>query len=576
MKDLGDIMAYKWDLSKIYPKKEDFYFDMTLIRDKIKKLDEHREFKVDGNSLYDLMKECFLIREMNSKTLLYASLNYYTDINNKNYITMKQQAEELDIFVSNETNFIDELINIIDEDKLKEFYEECPNLGKYIYYINNTKRLGKHIINDNYNELNNSIMENSKCLVEYNKLLSSMEFGMVDDVFLNNSNVSNYLVDRRRNIRKKIFNTLNESYLKLGDKYFDIFSKLVNNKKNIAICNKYNSVLESELFNEGIEEKLIINLINSVNKNISLMNKYLSFKMRYLKIDNPKLYDINIPIVNNKDSYGIERALVIIKNSLLILGKNYVRAIDKLINDCHLDLDVNDKKHPNITFSWNTYTFMNYKDRYIDLKNLAHELGHIINSYYSLEKQPFIYSDSTVFISEVMSLVNEILLNEYLYLNAVTKEEKIFYLTKNIENFIGQVFRQTMYTEFENIVYNSKLLTLNELNNSYLELINKYYGKVISIDDDIKCEWMRVGHLYRWNYYVYKYAFGYILAFNVVKKIKKDNPDYIDFIASGDSCSNVDMLKKLGIDLYDEKLIDNSFELLEEYISLLNKISEEN
>jgi len=101
MKDLGDIMAYKWDLSKIYPKKEDFYFDMTLIRDKIKKLDEHREFKVDGNSLYDLMKECFLIREMNSKTLLYASLNYYTDINNKNYITMKQQAEELDIFVSN-------------------------------------------------------------------------------------------------------------------------------------------------------------------------------------------------------------------------------------------------------------------------------------------------------------------------------------------------------------------------------------------------------------------------------------------------------------------------------------------
>ena len=152
-------MAYKWDLRNIYIKKEDFYYDMTLVRDKIKKISEHREFKVDGNSLYELMKECFIIREINSKTLLYASLNYYIDINNDLYITMKKQAEELDNFVNNETNFIDELISIIDDDKLDDFYSECPDLLSYKYYIDNIRSLSNHLITDKYNDLNDNVIK---------------------------------------------------------------------------------------------------------------------------------------------------------------------------------------------------------------------------------------------------------------------------------------------------------------------------------------------------------------------------------------------------------------------------------
>lgn len=575
MKDLGDFMTYNWDLTKLYQNKEDFYYDMTLVRDKIKKMNEHREFKVDGNSLYLLMKDCFEIREINSKTLLYASLNYYLDINNDYYIKMKKQAEELDLFVNNETNYIDELLSIIDEDKLEEFYTECLDLSNYKYYIENIRRMSKHIINDNYDKLNDNILLKNKYLVEYNKLISSMDFGSINGIALNNSNVSSYLVDKNRDTRMISFDNINNAYIKMEDKYFDLFNNLVNVKKDISSCNKYNSVLESELFNEDINEKLINNLISSVNKKIPLMNRYLDLKMKYLNIDNPRMYDINLSMVDITDTYEIDKAMSIINKSLSILGKDYVKTVNLLFDNGCLDLQTNDRKHPTITFSWNTYTFMNYKDRYIDLKNLIHELGHIVNSYYSINKQDFIYSDSTVFTSEIMSLVNEILLNEYLYLNSKSKEQKIFYLTKNIENFISQVFRQTLYTEFENLVYNSKMLTLNDVNSGYLELINKYYGNVILIDESIKCEWMRVGHLFRWNYYVYKYAIGYILAFNVIKKIKEDNSKYIDFISSGACCSNVDMLKKLDIDLYDEDLIDNSFNLLEEYISLLEDLNEE-
>ena len=115
-------MEINWNLTELYKKKDDFYFDMTVVRDKIKKLLEHREIKIDGTNLYNLMSECFDIRRINSKTLLYASLNYYSDINNESFITMKNQAEELDGYVLEETSFIDELITFIDDDKLEEFF----------------------------------------------------------------------------------------------------------------------------------------------------------------------------------------------------------------------------------------------------------------------------------------------------------------------------------------------------------------------------------------------------------------------------------------------------------------------
>jgi len=141
-------MKYSWDLKKIYSKKEDFYYDMTLIRDKLKKLCEYKEMKIDGNTLYELMNKCFEIREINFKTLLYASLSYYTDINNEYFVKMKEQAESLDNIVNNETNFIDELINIIEYDNLNLFYEQCDQLKDYKFYIDNVKRLGKHICNN--------------------------------------------------------------------------------------------------------------------------------------------------------------------------------------------------------------------------------------------------------------------------------------------------------------------------------------------------------------------------------------------------------------------------------------------
>ena len=567
-------MEYNWNLTELYKKKDDFYFDMTVVRDKIKKLLEHREIKIDGTNLYNLMSECFDIRRINSKTLLYASLNYYSDINNESFITMKNQAEELDGYVLEETSFIDELITIIDDDKLEEFYKECTSLLDYKYYIDNVKRTVNHLGFDNIDKINSNILDINKNIVKYNTLFKDMNFGVLDGVLLNNTNVNEYLISNKRDIRKKTFLNINNSYLEKGDLFYSIYSSIIGFRKDNALLKNYNSVLENELDKDNINCSYINNLINIVNENIHIMNRYLSLKCNYLDILNPSLYDINLSMSNNTNTYSIDRAFEILDNVFIKFGKDYFNEYELIKNKNYLDLSCNDRKHPSIVFSWNNYVFMNYKERYIDLKNLSHEIGHVINYSLSLKKQSFIYSDSNVFVGEVASLVNEILLNDYLWKCSSDKEEKIFYLSKIIENFISQVYRQTMYTEFENLVYNSNQLDLDLLNDGYLSLIKKYYGNVLSIDDSIRCEWMRVGHLFRWNYYMYKYASGYLLAFNIVNNLSKDGylDKYIDFLSSGSSMDAASLLKKIDIDIYDKDIFVNSFTLLEEYINELEEL----
>ena len=566
------VYRYRWNLKSLYENQESFYYDLTLIRDKIKKLSENREFKIDGKTLYALMHECFNIREMNSKTLLYASLNYYLNVEDDQFIKMKERAEEVDSLVGDETNFIDELINLIDEEKLKQFYNDEKFLKEYAFYIDNVRRMGKHLfVND---LINDNILKINKNLVEYNNSIRNMNFGRVDESDLNNSNINQFLISSDRKVRKDTFSKLNSSYLKMGNDYFNLLMKIVDSRKIMAQEKKYASVLECELDKDGLKNIIIDNLIKSVHSNIDLVNHYLEMKMRYLKIKNPHLYDINMSISDINHEYELDDSIDILKKVFKIFGDDYIKKMDYLLTNDHLDLLTDDKKHQVITFSWNNYVFMNYRNRYIDLKNLAHELGHVINYSFSLDRQPFIYVDSTVFTGEVASLVNEVLLNDYLYNNSSNSSDKLFYLSKLIENFISQVFRQTLYTEFENVLYNSSQLDLELINDTYLNLIKKYYGGVICIDDDIRCEWMRVGHLFRWSYYVYKYAFSYIMAFAIVKKIKEENivDEYLDFLSSGCSMSNEELLKKLGIDIYDINLIDNSFNLLNDYISELEKM----
>ncbi len=472
--------------------------------------------------------------EWNLQGIFANNQSFYDEITNVKRLLediKKYEATELDSTL---------LLNLLDKKwKIKEISNNILIYGSLMYYKN---------VNDD------------ECI----------ELKRVAETFNNDVNTILKFIDRK--------------ILDLG--FEKVSSFIVENPKlEIYKLSLYNLFrLEEHIQSDEINQKIkenndCINEQLSIYNNLGLIQKYLKIKSDLLEIEEPHLYDFGVPLDSNlKIKYSLEEAKEIILKALEPLGQEYIEVV-KTLFDGHIDAELNENKHQSITFSWHTYSFMNFRGTYIDLKNMIHEIGHIVNYYLSKKEQPFIYEDSTIFVGETASIVNEILLNRYLYKNANTEEEKIFYLSKEIENYFSSVFKQTMYTEFENDLY--KIRTNSELTSEilcerYFNILKKYYGNNITYDEIANTEWTRLGHLYRWSYYPYKYATGLLMASVVVdslvdkKSLSKE--DYIKFLSAGSSQYSLDLLKILNIDLINTNIIESGFNVMAEDIKELQKV----
>lgn len=574
----------EWNLQEIIINNQSFYDEINDVKQLLEEVKKYKSTDLDSNLLLNLLDKKWNIKEICNNILIYGSLMYYKNVNDDECIELKRVAEEFTNNVNMTLKFIDRKILDLGVEKVSHFIVENPKLEIYQLALHDLFRLEGHIQSD---EINKKIKENNDKINEqlsmYNKLLSNMEYGRIkidgEEMKITSSNFAKYISSRNRNTRKQAYFSVNHAFFKKRDSFASLFNQIYGCRIENAVLEKYRSVLEKILFEENISSEMISKLIQSVNHNLSLIQQYLKIKSDFLEIEEPHLYDFGVPLDDNlKIKYSLEEAKEIILNALEPLGVEYIEVV-KILFDGHIDAELNENKHQSITFSWNTYSFMNFRGSYIDLKNMIHEIGHIVNYYFSKNEQPFIYEDSTIFVGEIASIVNEILLNRYLYKNASTKTEKIFYLSKEIENYFSSVFKQTMYTEFENDLYKIKMkseLTSEILCERYAHIIRKYYGDNVIYDEITNIEWTRLGHLYRWSYYPYKYATGLLMASVVVdslvdrKTLSKE--DYIKFLSAGSSQYSLDLLKIIHIDLINTNVIESGFNVMEKDINKLQEV----
>lgn len=574
----------EWNLQEIFTDNQSFYDEIDNIKQLLEDVKNYENIELNSTLILNLLDKKWKIKEKSNNILIYGSLMYYKNVNDDECIELKRVAETFNNDVNTILKFIDRMILNLGFEKVSSFIVENPRLEIYKLSLHNLFRLEEHIKSD---ETNQKIKENSDNINEqlsiYNNLLKDIEYGNIcvdgEEIKITSSNFAKYISSRDRDTRKQTYYAVNSSFKKEKDNFANLLNKIYGYRIENSILEKYNSVLEKILFEENINPEIISKLIESVNNNLELAQKYLQIKADLLEIEEPHLYDFNVPLDSNlKIKYSLKEAKEIILNALEPLGLEYIEVV-KTLFDGHIDAELNENKHQSITFSWHTYSFMNFRGAYIDLKNMIHEIGHIVNYYLSKKQQPFIYEDSTIFVGETASIVNEILLNRYLYKNASTKEEKIFYLSKEIENYFSSIFKQTMYTEFENDLY--KIRTNSELTSEilcekYYNILKKYYGNNISYDQIANVEWTRLGHLYRWSYYPYKYATGLLMASvvvdSLVNKKSLSKEDYIKFLSSGSSQYSLDLLKILNIDLLNSNIIESGFNVMAEDINELQKI----
>lgn len=575
-----------WDLTTLIKDEKTLDKKIEKINQRLHTLNQEKNKDLNATLLLKLLEEKEQIKEESNKILIYGSLRYYKNVNDNNTLILKTKVEEFNNEVDLKLQWIDEKILKLGKEKVIECLKKLESLKKYEFYLKNLFRMQEHNIPEEKNKI---VKENknriNKKITDYNSFIQNMKY---KEIIINNKkieltpiNYAKYLQSRDKNTRKEAYLSINEAYQEKKEAFADILNTIYQYRLENAKIKKYSSVLEQELFEENIDKQVINTLINSVNKNIPLIQKYFKIKTSLLNEKSPHLYDLNVPLdFKTTKKYTLEESIDIIKEALKPLGKEYLKVVDILL-DGHIDAEVEENKYQGLIFSWYTYSFLNFKGSYIDIKNLIHELGHIVNYYFSMKKQTYFYEDSTIFIGEIASIVNEILLNHYLLENAKTKEEKIFYLSKEIENYITSVFKQTMYTELEQELYSikeKKNLSTDILSNRYINVIKKYYGEDIKYDDVESISWAKIGHLYRFCYYPYKYATGLLMASTVVNSIFYDSAltkeEYINFLSSGSSNYSLELIKLLHIDFSDSKIIDQGFQILQKDIDLLFQLIE--
>lgn len=577
---------YTWDLSYIYKKDSDWQNDFNKVSKEIKQISNFKGILVSNakNLLNYLNLSCLLERKL-YKLYYYANLKHDQDTTNSKYQEMLgkiknliNKYEELDAYSNPE-------LMRVDYNLIKDFYKQEPKLKEYEFILENIYRFKKHILDDDTEKLLSSLSKVFDKSAETFEMLTDadMKFGMITDekgheVELTESNYRVFLQSKDRNIRKKAFEQLLGKYSEFKNTISSTFAGNVDMLTTLAKLKHYRSSLEASLFSDNVSPKVYNNLIDTINANLNVVYKYFDLKKKFLKLDEFHLYDQYVDLVKeNTKEYPFEEGKKIVLKALSVLGEDYVNNLNKAFDERWIDVYNNVGKRSGAYssgfYDTKPYVLLNYENTLNDVSTLAHELGHSMHTYYSCLNNPYQYSKYTIFVAEVASTVNELLLNLYLLNNTSDKEEKKYILSNLMDLFKATLYRQTMFAEYERDMHlkneKGEVLTNELLCNEYYKLNLKYFGPDVVVDDLIKYEWERIPHFY-YDFYVYKYVIGLSCACFIVDGIlnKKDKAleNYLKFLSSGGSDYPINELKIAGIDVTKKEVIESAIKMFDGFI----------
>lgn len=322
---------------------------------------------------------------------------------------------------------------------------------------------------------------------------------------------------------------------------------------------KFPSCLARALYEENVPVKVYDNLIDVVKKYTPLMHKYVALRKKALGLKEMHMYDMYLPIVEDMNTLtDYDKAYEIVCEALKPLGEEYCSVVKDAKTAHWIDVEETENKcsggYSTGVYGTHPYILLNHKGTVHDTFTLAHEMGHAMHTYYSNKTQCFEKSNYVIFVAEIASTVNEVLLIKHL-LKTATGKERVFLLSYYIDMIRTTLFRQTMFAEFEKFSHESvekgEPLSADKLTAYYKGLNAEYYGDAVVTDDIISYEWARIPHFYR-DFYVYKYATGITCAINIANRIFAD-PSFVEkykkFLSAGSSLYPMDILALVDLDL---------------------------
>lgn len=582
-----------WALEDMYPTVEDWDAAVKKAQELAKAAENQKP--VLTASAKELLKTLNLYQEC--VQTYYLAANYAsraTDVDTKNAQNQANYQRMMAVIVDIDSRlaFLEPAILELSQETLERYMKEEPGLEQYRLFFEEIQRTKAHTLSQEMEALIAATGGMQQTPQEVFALFSNadLEFPEITDengeqVRITHGRFISLISSKDRNVRKAAFLGLYATYAKFQNTLAALYSGQVRQLMFKAKARGYSSTLEAAVDANNVSPRVYENLVEAVNENMDKMYRYVNIRKKCLGVEKLHMYDVYTTMIAGADrKVPFEEAKETVLKALAPLGERYVGLVKHGFENRWVDVYENQGKRSGAysagVYGVHPYVLMNYDDTLDNMFTLAHEMGHAMHSYFSNETQPFLYSRYKIFVAEVASTCNEVLLMEYLLARTEDKRERAYLINHFLDSFKGTVYRQTMFAEYEKITNamaeQGESLTAEVLKKVYYDLNCKYFGPDMVSDEEIAYEWCRIPHFYM-NFYVYQYATGFSAAVAIARRILKEGQpavdDYMKFLSGGCSKAPVELLKIAGVDMTTKEPIQaalNVFgELLDEMETLI-------
>lgn len=584
---------FTWNLKDIYETADEWERDFAFIESK---LPVYGEYQGKLGESADILAACLKLDEEAGIRLerlhLYAMLLHDSELKEEKGTELHSRIKSLYVKCGAASSFITPELVSLDESYLRSVLKDERFKG-YDHFIDNILRKKNHTLTAAEEKL--LAMSGDISGVPYDVFTvftnADMQFPEVEDEQGNRMEMSHgryyaALYSKDRGYRERAFKAYYKPFIDFSNTLSSMFSGNLKSKVFYAKAKNFGSAKEAALFSNNIPVEVYDNLVKTVNENMAPMHRWADIKRRILKLEKLRPFDSYVGLFESGDvrKYEYKEGVQLVLDSLQVMGGEYIKSLKTAFDNRWIDVYETENKRggaysSGTTFGVHPYVLMNYTNLLNDVFTLTHEMGHNMHSYYTGQSQPYIYSDYTIFLAEVASTFNESLLLDYMIEDAKSDEEKLSLIEKYLNNVTTTFYRQTMFAEFEDLVYSriekGEALTVPELRKMYGGMYQKYWGPAMQVDTEEEFTWARVPHFY-YNFYVYQYATGMAASEALASLVKSEGEPavkrYLNFLKAGSSKYSIDILKDAGVDMTTDAPVIAIVNKMNRYLDMVEKI----
>jgi len=581
----------KWDLTPLYTSDEGWEEDFSKLQNSYEGVANFRgklgESPADLAKCLNFEKGIDLLADQLNQ---YAALSVSGDSSHAEALSREARLESLMVRVGEAFSFLSPEIQEIPDDTFAVFLAD-PALADWTIPLQKLRRRKLHTLSAAEERLlalgSSAVRGHSETfsqLTNVDMLFGALKDSEGNERELTQSSFSSFLQQREPSVRKAAFH---QFYKEFSEHRFTLAASLANSVRAdvfYARARNYPSAREAALFADDVPTTIYDNLISTVRGNLDALFRYFELRRRVLKLEEIHHYDTYVTMVENvKTDVVWDEAVERVMASLTPLGSEYTNTLAHGLRGGRWCDRYENKGKRSGAFSYGTYTsppyiMMNYKaDVFSDVYTLAHEAGHSMHTWYARGAQLYQNYGYPIFLAEVASTFNEVLLTEHLLKTTDDRSMKAFILNRQIDDIRGTLYRQTMFAEFEHEAHAAEeageALTLENFKAIYRKLLNDYFGPSFAIDGELELECLRIPHFYN-AFYVYKYATGLSAAVALATQVLEtgDATRYLGFLKSGGSRFPVETLREAGVDMSTPAPVQATLDLFSRRVAELEAL----